>query len=47
VQVYTVARRPAQSFVTALSDAEVDHIRDTVRTRAGLAAESFYSGKSN
>lgn len=42
VQVYTVARRPAQSNVTALSNAEVDHIRDLVRTRTGLPAESYY-----
>lgn len=44
VQVYTVARRPAQSYVSPLSNAEVDSIRDQVRTRAGLPAESFYSG---
>jgi wyosine [tRNA(Phe)-imidazoG37] synthetase (radical SAM superfamily) len=46
VQVYTVARRPAQSFVSALSDDEVDHISDQVRARTGLIAESFYSAKS-
>lgn len=43
VQVYTVARRPAESFVTALTDAEVDHIRDVVHTRTGLRAESYYA----
>ena len=42
VQVYTVARRPAESFVTALSDAEVDQIRDLVRVRTNLRAESYY-----
>ncbi len=42
VQVYTVARRPAESFVTALSDAEVDHIRDLVRQRTALPAQSYY-----
>lgn len=42
VQVYTVARRPAESFVTPLSDAEVDAISQQVRTEAGLPAESFY-----
>ena len=26
IQIYTVARDPAESYVTALSDAEVDHI---------------------
>jgi len=42
VQVYTVARRPAESYVTALSDAEVDRIRDLVRVRTNLRAESYY-----
>jgi wyosine [tRNA(Phe)-imidazoG37] synthetase (radical SAM superfamily) len=42
VQVYTVARPPAESFVTALSDSEVDAIADLVRQGTGLAAEVFY-----
>lgn len=42
VQVYTVARRPAESYVTALSDSEVDYICDLVRARTGLRAESYY-----
>ena len=42
VQVYTIARRPPQPNVTALSDAEVDHIRDLVLARTGLDAESYY-----
>jgi wyosine [tRNA(Phe)-imidazoG37] synthetase (radical SAM superfamily) len=42
VQIYTVARPPAESFVTPLTDAEVDALRDLVRERTGLAAESFY-----
>jgi wyosine [tRNA(Phe)-imidazoG37] synthetase (radical SAM superfamily) len=42
VQVYTVARQPAESFVAALTDAEVDQIVQTVRERTGLLAESFY-----
>jgi len=42
VQVYTVARRPAQDYVAPLTDAEVDAIRDLVRQRTGLTAESFY-----
>ncbi len=42
VQVYTVARRPAENFVTALTNAEVDRIAKLVRTRAGLRAEAFY-----
>jgi len=47
VQVYTVARRPARSFVTALSNAEVDAVRDQVRVRTGLPAESYYSGSTD
>jgi len=44
VQVYTVARLPAESFVSALTDAEVDQLVATVRERTGLAAEPFYGG---
>jgi wyosine [tRNA(Phe)-imidazoG37] synthetase (radical SAM superfamily) len=42
VQVYTVARKPARSFVAPLTDAEVDAIRTRVQREAGVAAESFY-----
>lgn len=42
VQVYTVARRPAEATVTPLSNAEVDAIVDLVRTRTGLPAQAFY-----
>jgi hypothetical protein len=42
VQVYTVARRPAESFVTPLADAEVDAIVHLVETRTGLPAAPFY-----
>jgi wyosine [tRNA(Phe)-imidazoG37] synthetase (radical SAM superfamily) len=42
VQVYTVARVPAESFVSPLAAAEVDHIVELVRQRTGLAAEPFY-----
>jgi wyosine [tRNA(Phe)-imidazoG37] synthetase (radical SAM superfamily) len=42
VQVYTVARVPAESWVTALTNAEVDAIVELVRRRTGLAAEAFY-----
>jgi wyosine [tRNA(Phe)-imidazoG37] synthetase (radical SAM superfamily) len=44
VQVYTVARRPAQAYVTPLPDAEVDRIADAVR-RIPLPVVSFYSGQ--
>jgi wyosine [tRNA(Phe)-imidazoG37] synthetase (radical SAM superfamily) len=42
VQVYTVARVPAESFVAPLADAEVDAIVQLVQQRTGLAAEAFY-----
>ena len=42
VQVYTVARKPTESYVTPLSDAEVDAIVELVRSRTGLAAKAFY-----
>jgi hypothetical protein len=42
VQVYTVARQPAESFVGPLGDPEVDGIAALVRERTGLAAEPFY-----
>jgi wyosine [tRNA(Phe)-imidazoG37] synthetase (radical SAM superfamily) len=42
VQVYTVARVPAESWVTPLTDAEVDAIVDLVRRCTGLAAEAYY-----
>jgi wyosine [tRNA(Phe)-imidazoG37] synthetase (radical SAM superfamily) len=44
VQVYTVARQPAESFVSPLTNAEVDQIADTVRRQTGLPAAAFYSG---
>ncbi len=42
VQVYTVARPPAEANVSSLSHAEVDAITERVRSQCGLAAESFY-----
>jgi wyosine [tRNA(Phe)-imidazoG37] synthetase (radical SAM superfamily) len=42
VQVYTVAREPAESYVDALSPAEVDAIVDRVRRQTGLTAEPYY-----
>jgi wyosine [tRNA(Phe)-imidazoG37] synthetase (radical SAM superfamily) len=43
VQIYTVARRPAESSVTALTDRQVDTIVELVQDRTGLAAQGFYS----
>jgi len=42
VQVYTVARVPAESWVAPLANAEVDAIVERVRSRTGLNAEAFY-----
>jgi wyosine [tRNA(Phe)-imidazoG37] synthetase (radical SAM superfamily) len=42
IQVYTVARRPAESFVAPLSDAEVDEFVKLVQQRTGLTAKAYY-----
>src|SRR5262245_45076899 len=42
VQVYTVARPPAESFVTSLSKPELDAIADAVETGAGVPTERYY-----
>lgn len=42
VQVYTVARKPAESFVKPLRNEEVDSIVDLVGRRTGLSAAAFY-----
>ena len=43
IQIYTVAREPAESYVTALSDAEVDRIAQTTRENLpGIPVESYY-----
>jgi wyosine [tRNA(Phe)-imidazoG37] synthetase (radical SAM superfamily) len=42
VQIYTIARRPTESYVAPLSDEQVDEVRDRVRSQTGLAAESYY-----
>jgi wyosine [tRNA(Phe)-imidazoG37] synthetase (radical SAM superfamily) len=44
VQVYTVARRPAEDYVTPLADTEVDALAELVRRRTDLTAEAFYGG---
>ena len=46
VQIYTVARQPAESFVTALTDTEVDAIVALVKQRTCLVALPFY-GNTN
>ena len=42
VQLYTVARPPAESFVTALSDAEVDQFAQRVRQQTQLEVVGYY-----
>jgi wyosine [tRNA(Phe)-imidazoG37] synthetase (radical SAM superfamily) len=42
VQIYTVARRPAESYVAPLTDSEVDTIVAQVKQRAGLNAQAYY-----
>ena len=42
IQVYTVARQPAESFVAPLSVAEVDAIVELVERRTGLPAKAYY-----
>lgn len=46
IQIYTVARPPAEAEVTPLSDAEVDALASEVRRRVpGVPVETFYSGR--
>jgi wyosine [tRNA(Phe)-imidazoG37] synthetase (radical SAM superfamily) len=42
VQIYTIARRPAESYVAPLSNAEVDAIVALVNSRTGLNAIGYY-----
>ena len=41
VQVYTVARSPAESFVTPLADGDVEAIAELVRRKTGLTAVAY------
>ncbi len=42
IQLYTIARTPAEPTVTPLADAELDHVADLVRARVPVAVETFY-----
>jgi len=42
VQIYTIARRPAESYVAPLTDAEVDAIVALVQKRTGLSSVAYY-----
>ena len=46
IQIYTVARSPAESIVSNLDDEEVDQIVETVRTSTGLSVEGYYGRKT-
>lgn len=42
VQLYTVARKPAETYVTPLSDEEMDALGQTVRKQTGVPVEVYY-----
>ena len=42
VQIYTIARRPAEDYVSSLSNAEVDRLVELVRSRTNLPAIGYY-----
>lgn len=42
IQIYTIARPPAESIVTPLEPAEVDAIADTVRRLVTVPVEAYY-----
>jgi wyosine [tRNA(Phe)-imidazoG37] synthetase (radical SAM superfamily) len=44
IQIYTVARAPAEDYVTALDEAQLDAVADLVRRQTGLPTETFYGG---
>lgn len=43
VQVHTIARKPAEEYVTALSPSQVEHIAALVRQHANLRVEAYYA----
>lgn len=44
IQIHTIARKPAESWAEALSNAEVDAIADLVRRSTGVPVAAFYGG---
>jgi wyosine [tRNA(Phe)-imidazoG37] synthetase (radical SAM superfamily) len=42
VQLYTIARKPAEPRVSPLADDELDAIAETVRARVPVAVETYY-----
>jgi wyosine [tRNA(Phe)-imidazoG37] synthetase (radical SAM superfamily) len=43
IQLYTIARNPSESFVSSLSNAELDQIAKTVRIRVPVPVEIYYA----
>jgi hypothetical protein len=44
VQLYTIARPPAESFAAPLAERELDAIAARVRTRLPVPIDVFYGG---
>jgi wyosine [tRNA(Phe)-imidazoG37] synthetase (radical SAM superfamily) len=42
IQLYTIARKPAEPTVTPLTDAELDRVAEFVRARVAAPVETFY-----
>lgn len=42
VQLYTVARKPTESFVHSLDDVDLDSFAELVRTKTGLVVKTYY-----
>ncbi|HOW17833.1 MAG TPA: radical SAM protein [Phycisphaerae bacterium] len=42
VQLYTIARHTAEAYVSALSNAQLDHVASVVRARCDVPIECFY-----
>ncbi len=42
MQIYTIARRPTESYVTPLTNAEVDNLCELVRSRTDLKTIGYY-----
>ncbi len=42
VQVYTIARQPAESYVASLADNEVDRIAELVTSKTGIQTAGYY-----
>lgn len=45
IQLYTIARDPAEAYVSALSNEELDRIESIVKNRIRVPVEVFYSGQ--